>query len=212
LSDAPDPEPVEVIVPVNWRRIGVFCGSFGGRRPDYEEAAVRLGRAVAKNRLELVFGGGRVGMMGRAANAALAAGGRVVGVIPEHLNLPGVAHEGLDELIVVDSMHARKAHIAELCDGFVALPGGIGTLEELLEELTWAQLGLHAKPCGLLNSAGFFDHLLRFLDHAVAEGFFKPEHHSLLLIDDDPDRLLQSMRDFAPSHQPKWTDAADLES
>lgn len=163
------------------RAVCVFCGSLPGDDPRYAEDAGALGRELAGRGLRLVYGGARVGTMGVLADAALAAGGTVVGVIPRHMARGEVAHGGLTELHVVGSMHQRKALMAELADGFVALPGGLGTLDELAEILTWAQLGLHAKPVALLDRHGYFDHLLRFVDHAVAEGFVRARHRSLLL-------------------------------
>lgn len=172
------------------KRICVFCGSSAGTRPDYADSAKRLGQVLAEHGLELVYGGASVGLMGVLADAALGSGGTVRGVIPEALIAREIAHNGLTELRVVDSMHERKRVMAELADGFVALPGGMGTLEELAEMLTWAQLGLHGKPFGVLNVAGYFSPWLRFLDHAVAEGFVKSEHRAMLMVDDDPGALI----------------------
>ena len=186
--------------------ICVFCGSSPGARPAYLEAARNLGAVLASRGCELVFGGGSVGLMGAVADATLAAGGRAVGVIPEFLNLPGVAHERLTALEVVDGMHARKARMAELSDGFVALPGGFGTLEELTEVLTWAQLGRHAKPCGMLNVDGYFDRLAEFLDHAVGERFLRQPHRDLLIADRDPIALLDAMAAHEAPVLRKWMD------
>jgi uncharacterized protein (TIGR00730 family) len=186
----------------------VFCGANAGANPAYRAAAEHLGAALAASGRRLVFGGGHVGLMGVVANATLAAGGRAVGVIPQHLVDLEVAHLGLTELRIVASMHERKAMMADLADGFVVLPGGIGTLEEFFEVWTWGQLGLHHKPYGLLNAAGFFDPLLRFLDHAVAEGFIRPEHRALLLVDDNVSRLLERLDAHDVAVLPKWIDRA----
>ncbi len=176
------------------RSVCVFLGSSIGARDDYREAAIALGAALAEQGLELVYGGSRVGLMGVIADSALQRGGKVHGVIPRVLVDKEVAHTGLTELEVVDSMHTRKKRMADRADAFVALPGGMGTLEELTEVLTWAQLGIHAKPCGLLNVAGYFTPWLRFLDHAVTERFLKPAHRALLIADADPQRLLHRLR------------------
>lgn len=184
----------------------VFCGSSTGRDPVYTANAEGLGRRLAEEGTTLVYGGASVGTMGAIARAALDAGGRVVGVIPANLDRVELAAEGLTELHRVGSMHERKALMAELADGFVALPGGLGTLEETAEIATWSQLGLHTKPLGLLNTAGFYDGLLGFLDHATAEGFVRPEHRSLLLAADDPAALLGRMRAWSPATAPKWVD------
>lgn len=186
------------------RRICVFLGSNSGRRPEYKEAAVALGTALAQRGLGLVYGGSSVGLMGALADAALAAGGEVIGVIPQRLVDKEVAHRGLADLRVVDSMHQRKALMAELADGFVALPGGIGTLEELFEVWTWAQLGGHDKPCALMNVAGYFDRLLGFLDHAVEEGFLRPVHRNMVVVADEPQRLLALLDDYRAPEVTKW--------
>jgi uncharacterized protein (TIGR00730 family) len=171
----------------------VFCGSHSGASPAYGEAAARLGRALAGRGLRLVYGGGHVGLMGVVADAALAAGGEVIGVIPAALVDRELAHEDLTGLEVVASMHERKARMSALADGFIALPGGIGTLEELFEVWTWSQLGLQLKPCALLNAAGYYDHLLAFLDHMTGERFLSPFHRGMLIVDDDPERLLDRL-------------------
>jgi uncharacterized protein (TIGR00730 family) len=186
------------------RRLCVFCGSSSGSRPAYAAAARALGEALARRGLGLVTGGGRVGLMGVIADASMGAGGEVIGVIPEALAAKEVAHAGPTELRVVGSMHERKAMMAELSDGFVALPGGFGTLEEFFEVLTWAQLGLHPKPCALLNVAGFYAPLLALLDHAVAEGFVKPIHRALVLVEEEPERLLDRIRDYRPPVVQRW--------
>jgi uncharacterized protein (TIGR00730 family) len=184
----------------------VFCGSKHGARPVYADAARTIGTTLAERGVRLVYGGGDIGLMGEAADAALAAGGEVVGIIPEFMVDFEIAHHGLTELVLVESMHARKAEMARRSDGFVALPGGWGTLEEVLEMTTWAQLGLHAKPIGLLDVDGYFAQLVAFLDHAVDEGFIKPRHRALLLLDDDVHRLLDRMADVAPPTGSKWDD------
>jgi uncharacterized protein (TIGR00730 family) len=172
-------------------KICVFTGSRHGARSIYADGARRLGRALVERNFGLVYGGGRVGLMSVIADAVLAAGGHVTGVIPQNLVTKEVLHTGLTELRVVRSMHERKAVMAELADGFIAMPGGIGTMEELFEVLSWAQLNLHNKPCALLNSAGYYRRLIDFLDHAVAEEFLKPKHRTLLLIESEPELLLE---------------------
>jgi uncharacterized protein (TIGR00730 family) len=189
------------------RAVALYCGSLTGRDPRYREAAETFGRTLAGRGLDLVYGGGSVGLMGIAANAALAAGGVVVGVIPQFLLDREVGHGGVTELVVVSSMHERKSIMAARADAFVALPGGVGTLEELFETWTWTLLGLHAKPCGVLNVAGYFDPLLAFLDRMVAEGFVAPEHRDLLQVDDDPAALLDRLA-AAPVVAVKWLDRA----
>jgi len=179
-------------------RICVFCGSSPGADPRYLAAAREMGRALVARGLGLVYGGGSVGLMGAVADAALAAGGEVVGVIPQVLQIRELAHRRLTALHVVGSMHERKALMAELSDGFVALPGGMGTLEELSEVLTWAQLGLHARPCGLLDVAGYYDPLVAFFDRAVEAGFLRREHRRLLLTAATPAALLDLFRAFIP--------------
>ena len=189
------------------RSVCVFSGSSPGARPSYTETATALGREVATRGLRLVYGGASVGLMGAVADAALAAGGEVVGVIPQHLVDREVAHDGLTELRVTGSMHERKALMADLADGFVALPGGLGTLEELAEVLTWSQLGLQSKPCGLLDVEGFFDPLLAFLDHTVTERFVSTEHRALVLAADRPDALLDLLAGWRPGAPgAKWLD------
>lgn len=180
------------------RRICVFCGSRMGVRPVYREVAETLGQTLAERNVELVYGGGNVGLMGAVADACLAAGGKVVGVIPRALLEWEVGHEGLTRLEVVDSMHTRKARMAELADGFIALPGGLGTFEELFEILTWAQLGFHAKPVGLLNVDGYYSPLIQMLDRGIAEGFMKAENRGLLQIEDNVVALLRAMGQHHP--------------
>ena len=172
------------------KSICVFCGSATGNRPEYADSARRLGGAIARRGLELVYGAGHVGLMGILADAALAAGGRVVGMIPRSLVDRELAHRGLSELHVVDSMHARKALMAERADAFLALPGGYGTLDELFEILTWAQLGIHSKPVGLVNVARYFDPLLAWIDGAAEGGLLREKHRAMLLVGDDVEELL----------------------
>jgi uncharacterized protein (TIGR00730 family) len=174
-------------------RVCVFAGSGEGRRPEYREAAAELGRELAEQGIGLVYGASGVGLMGVMADAALAAGGEVVGVIPESLLALEQAHRGLTELHVVGSMHERKARMAELADAFAALPGGIGTLEELLEVTTWTKLGIHAKPCGVVNVGGYYDEFAAMLDRAVEEDFMRPEDRSLLVFEETPARLLSRL-------------------
>ena len=188
--------------------ICVFCGSSTGANPAYRRAADSLGRAIAKSGRRLVYGGGNVGLMGVLADAALGQGGEVVGVIPRHLVDLEVAHQSLTELRVVDSMHERKQLMSDLAEGFVILPGGLGTLEEFFEVWTWGQLGLHRKPYGLLNVASYFDSLLAFLDLAVSERFVWPEHRRLLLMAEDPMELLHRLDTHSVPATPKWIDRA----
>lgn len=187
-------------------RLCVFCGSSPGRDPAHAASARALGELLARRGIALVYGGAGVGLMGALADAVLGAGGRVIGVIPRAMVEREVAHTGLTERHVVGSMHERKALMSELADGFAALPGGLGTLEELFEVLTWAQLGLHRKPCGLLDAGGYFDHLVRFLDRAVAEGFLRPEHRRLLVLAGSPEELLEGLGRHVPPVAGKWLD------
>ena len=189
---------------MNFRRICVFCGSNPGVNPAYENAAAGLGRLLAERKIELVYGGGNIGLMGVLADAALEAGGRVIGVIPESLMAKEVGHQGLTELRVVGSMHERKALMADLADGFIALPGGYGTFEEFCEVVTWSQLGLHAKPCGVLNVEGYYDPLLALFDHAVKEGFLRGDNRTLVLEERDPRALLEKMSEFRAPAVGKW--------
>ncbi len=180
------------------KRICVYCGSGVGGQDGYAEAARALGRALVERGVGLVFGGGRIGMMGVLARTVLQGGGEAIGVIPKDLMDKGLGLATATSLRVVDSMHARKALMADLSDAFVAMPGGFGTIEEFFEALTWAQLGLHAKPCALLNVKGYFDDLIRFVDHGVQEQFIDPVHRSLLLVDDSPDSLLTRLMSWKP--------------
>src|SRR6187399_97384 len=174
------------------RRICVFCGSLTGNDPVYTEQAAAVGKLLAERGIAVVYGGGSVGIMGVVADAALAAGGEVIGVIPRHLMRAEIAHAGLTELHVTADMHERKAKMAELSDAFLALPGGAGTLEELAEVWTWAQLGLHGKPIGLVDVAGYFAPLREFADHMVTEGFLRPRHRDIMIVDPDPAVLLDA--------------------
>ena len=187
------------------RRVCVYCGSNFGASPEHRAAAEALGTRLARSGLGLVYGGGNVGLMGVIADAALRAGGEVIGVIPRALQEKELGHGGCTELRVVGSMHERKQLMADLADGFIALPGGGGTLEELFETFTWLQLGFHTKPVGLLNVAGFFDQLLAFLRHVTAEQFLKPEHFDCLLVEADAAMLLARMAEFRAPRLGKWT-------
>ena len=175
----------------------MFCGSSAGTRPAYRHAADAVGRLIGRQRIELVYGGGRVGLMGVVADACLAEGGRVVGVIPQALADKEVAHAGLSKLHIVGSMHERKFLMADLSDAFVALPGGFGTWEEFFEVLTWSQLGIQRKACGLLNVDGYYDPLLAMVERATADGFIRENHRGLMLSDSDPERLFQRLTDPA---------------
>ncbi len=179
------------------RRVCVYCGSRPGRRPAYAHAAHRLGELLAESGIGLVTGGGKVGLMGVVADAVLEGGGEALGVIPKALFDREVGHAGLTELYVVRTMHERKAAMADLSDAFVALPGGLGTLEEIAEALTWAQLGIHAKPCGVLDVDGYYAPLVRFLDHAVDQGFVHPEHRAAVVVASEPEALLDGLRERA---------------
>lgn len=188
------------------KRICVFCGSNLGRRSSYERAAAALGHLLAERGIELVYGGGNIGLMGAVADAALQKNGRVTGVIPRTLLDRELGHQGIQDLRVVGSMHERKALMADLSDGFIALPGGLGTLEEFCEVLTWSQLGLQEKPCGLLNVENYYQPLLSLFDHAVEEGFIMPENRKLVLAHDEPATLLKSLLAFKPATHGSWID------
>jgi len=190
------------------KRICVFAGSNSGLQAEYLAAAQELGHALARQEVGLVYGGARVGLMGALADAVLAARGHVTGVIPEALVEKEVAHDGLSDLRVVVSMHARKAMMADLADGFIALPGGWGTVEEFFEVLTWAQLGLHQKPWGLLNVGGFFDGLLSFIDHSIDERFVRRENRSMVIVSSSPGTLLELFDRYVPPAVEKWIDDA----
>ena len=186
------------------KRVCVFCGSSVGNRSTYRDAAVAMGTVLAAKGIGLVYGGGNVGLMGVVADAVLAGGGDVIGVIPQSLADREVAHLGVTDLRVVDSMHTRKAMMADLADAFIAMPGGVGTFEEFFEAVTWTQLGVHRKPCGLLNAGGFYTPLEAFIDQAVTEGFIKPVHRSIVVCDDDPARLLDKLANVKLPDVPKW--------
>jgi len=188
------------------KRICVFCGSSPGARPEYLEAANRLGRLLASKNIGLVYGGGNVGIMGQIARTVQEANGEIIGVIPRALAEKEVAFTELSDLRVVVSMHQRKAMMVDLSDGFIALPGGLGTIEEFFEVLTWSQLSIHTKPCGLLNVCHYYDKLMAFLDHTVTEQFIEPEHRATVMIDEDPEVLLQKFEVYqAPRvDKAKW--------
>jgi uncharacterized protein (TIGR00730 family) len=185
-------------------RLCIFAGSSPGANPNYLRQAQNLGALLARRKIGLVYGGASVGLMGAAADAALEAGGEVIGVIPRSLVARELAHKKLPDLRIVNSMHERKATMAQLSDGFIAIPGGIGTLEEIFEIWTWAQLGEHEKPCALLNTDNYYATLLSFLDKVVGDGFLKPVHREMLLVDSDPERLLDRMKVYVPPIVIKW--------
>ena len=194
---------------MKFHRICVFCGSNLGINPAYRRATLEVGRLLAHRGIELVYGGGNIGLMGVLADAVLEAGGRVIGVIPRSLMAREVGHSGLTELRIVESMHERKAMMADLSDAFIALPGGYGTFEEFCEVVTWSQLGLHAKPCGVLNVEGYYDPLLELFDRAVSEGFLRIENRELVLQDSNPGNLLQKMEQFVATPADKWIGEAE---
>ena len=191
------------------KRICVFAGSSAGGRSEYADGAERLGQALAGRGLELVYGAGDVGLMGALADSAIGAGGHVIGIIPRALVDREVAHRGLSDLRIVSSMHERKALMAELSDGFIALPGGLGTFEEFTEILTWAQLGIHIKPCGLLNIVGYYDRWLEFLDQAVAESFVVQKYRDLVLVESDAEVLLDRFERYRPPDLKRWADSTE---
>jgi uncharacterized protein (TIGR00730 family) len=191
------------------RRICVFCGSSTGWRTEYKAAAEQLAHALVARDIGLVFGGGCVGLMGVMADAMLDRGGHVIGVIPSALVARELAHHGLPDLRIVTSMHERKAMMAELSDAFIALPGGFGTFEEFCEAVTWTQLGLHQKRCGLLNVLGFYDAMLAMFDRAVADGFLKASHRSIVIAEADPDALIARLEERAAPPEPKWIGSVD---
>ena len=186
------------------QRVCVFCGSSKGARPVYARTAHDMGKALVRRNLGLVYGGGCIGLMGGIADAVLEGGGEVIGIIPHGLVTREVAHHGITKLVIVHSMHERKAKMAELSDGFVAMPGGYGTFEEFCEIITWAQLGLHRKPCGILNVEGYYDSLLALFDRAVAEGFVHPTNRRLVIQETDPDRLLDLLSNYTPPNMERW--------
>lgn len=188
------------------KKVCVFCGSSPGARPEYARAAEQLGRVLVEREIGLVYGGASVGLMGKVAETVLSGGGDVIGVIPSGLVKMEVAYEGLPDLRVVDSMHERKAMMADLADGFIAMPGGLGTIEEIFEVLTWAQLGIHEKPCGFLNIYRYYDHLITFLEGAVGEQFIRADHRTMVLVDEKPKRLLDQFDRYVPPKvdKAKW--------
>ena len=192
------------------RRLAVFCGSNPGARPDYVDAARALGVLLAQRGIGVVYGGSSVGLMAALADAMQDELGDVIGVIPRMLVEREVANKSLTDLRVVETMHERKALMAELADGFIALPGGIGTLEEFFETWTWAQLGMHAKPCGILNVAGYYDSMLQFLDHAVAERFVRDVHRSMVVVESDPEKLLSRFASYEPPRVVKWINSGTI--
>jgi uncharacterized protein (TIGR00730 family) len=188
-------------------RICVFCGASPGARPEYAQATTELARTLVADGIGVVYGGGGVGLMGVLADGVLAEGGEIIGVIPGALVDREIAHRDVTDMRVVGSMHERKALMAELADAFIALPGGLGTLEELFEVYTWAQLGLHRKPCALLNVQGYYDGVADFLSHAVEERFLREEHREMLMVDSEPRALIERLREFEPDAAlPKWID------
>lgn len=192
------------------QRLCVYCGAHTGHQPAHRAAAQRLATALVRRGCGVVYGGAHIGLMGCLADAVLAQGGEVIGVIPQFLQDKELAHRGLTELRIVASMHERKAVMAELADGFIALPGGLGTLDELFEILTWAQLGLHGKPCGLLNSAGYYDGLVEFLDHATAQGFLSAPQRALLMVEHDPEVLLERFAHYQAPVVTPWLRAEQI--
>lgn len=192
------------------KRICVFCGSNPGVNPLYLETAEKVGAFLAANNIELVYGGGRVGLMGKVADSVMQNGGRVIGIIPKALDRKEIAHQGLTELYVVGSMHERKAQMAELSDGFIALPGGIGTFEEFCEIVTWAQLGIHQKPCALMNVGGFYDAFIALFEHSMDQGFIRPEHRALVLVESEIEKLYELMKNYRPPTIEKWLDKENV--
>ena len=196
----------------NLKSICLFCGSSPGVDPAFRLAAAQLGTTLAYNNIRLVYGGGHVGLMGVAADACLVAGGEVVGVIPRKLMEKEVGHAGLTQMHVVETMHERKALMTQLSDGFIALPGGYGTLDELFEALTWQQLAYHLLPVGMLNVSGYFDHLVQFLDHARDQRLLRDEHRDCLIVDNNLSLLIARMQAFMPPNNEKWLDSVSKES
>jgi uncharacterized protein (TIGR00730 family) len=186
------------------KRVTVFCGSSSGSDRIFEEQAYLLGKTLAENKIDLVYGGAKVGLMGAVANGVLQNGGEVIGVLPNFLKVKEIAHEGLTELILVETMHERKTKMSELCDGVITLPGGFGTLEELFEMITWAQLGLHKKPVAILNTNGFYNSLLKMIQKMVDEGFLKETNQQMLLTSDNISELLDKMKNYQPPVVAKW--------
>ncbi|MDH7479320.1 MAG: TIGR00730 family Rossman fold protein [Syntrophomonadaceae bacterium] len=195
---------------LNLRRVCVFCGSSPRASLRYQESARELGALLAQENLALVYGGAQIGLMGVLADSVLHHGGEAIGVIPKALVDREIAHRGLTQLYIVDSMHQRKALMADLADAFIALPGGLGTLEEFCEVLTWSQLGLHRKPCGMLNVNDYFRYLLAFLDHAVEERFFSPENRAMILVETEPQRLLERLRAYRAPMAERWITGREI--
>ncbi len=191
------------------KSICVFCGSSLGKDKIYAEAAIALGKLLAENSIRLIYGGARVGLMGTVADAVINHGGQVSGVLPHFLSSKEIAHQNLTELILVDSMHERKMKMSELADGFIALPGGMGTMEELCEILTWSQLGLHKKPTGILNTGNYYDYLALLFDKMRDEGFLKEKHRNMVMLSHKPEQLLQLMQNYQPPAVEKWLDKSD---
>lgn len=192
------------------KAICVYCGSRTPTNPNHLDTAKALGHLLAEQNITLVYGGGGTGMMGAVADAQLAAGGKALGIIPAGLASKEKAHRSLTEMLIVETMHQRKSLMAKKSDGFIAMPGGLGTLEELCEVTTWAQLGIHQKPVGILNADGFFDGFLQFLDTAVDAGFLPENHRGLLLVDDNPQGLLEKMQNFRPYLEKVWLDESEI--
>lgn len=192
------------------KSICVFCGSNSGSNPSYTQAAQDLGKLLVQKNISLVYGGASIGLMGVIADIVLALGGKAYGVIPKSMLKKEVAHEGLTELFVVESMHERKQKMYDLSDGFIALPGGLGTLDELFEILTWAQLGFHQKPCGILNTEAYFDNLLNFLDHIIEEKFMKEKNRKLYFTESNPTLLIEKMKTHSYNGEKKWIQERDL--
>ena len=191
------------------KRLCVYCGSSAGNRPEYAQAARELAHAMVSRDIGLVYGGASIGVMGALADAVIKEGGEVIGIIPSGLLAKEVAHTGITELREVDSMHERKAMMADLSEGFIALPGGLGTIEEFFEIWTWAQLGMHRKPCGLLNAGRYFNKLIAFIDHAVSEQFVQKEHRSMVFVEREADILLQKFESYKPPEVARWIDRTD---
>ena len=192
------------------KRLCVYCGSRPGGRSDYAVAARQLARAMVNKNIDLVYGGASVGVMGKIADAVLEEGGKVIGIIPKGLFVKEVAHTGITELIEVSTMHERKSLMSELSDGFIAMPGGYGTIEEIFEIITWSQLGIHNKPCGLLNVCNYYDNLINFLDHTVSEQFISKITRSILLVDECPDTLLEKFEVYNAPETEKWIDRKSI--
>jgi uncharacterized protein (TIGR00730 family) len=192
------------------KRLCVYCGSRPGGRSDYAIIARQLARAMVNKNIDLVYGGASVGIMGKIADAVLEEGGKVIGIIPKGLFVKEVAHTGITELMEVSTMHERKSLMAELSDGFIAMPGGYGTIEEIFEIITWSQLGIHNKPCGLLNVCNYYDNLIDFLDHAASEQFISKINRSILLVDECPDALLEKFEVYNAPETEKWIDRKSI--